>query len=130
MAGAVVMLAGCGSGGSAHPGRGAAAPSDVHASEAALRAAGWRVREVAGMPHTVSGASQTGYLETTSPDGSLIDVQFFANAPLASGEAATAERRLHGFHAIVVGDTIAFSRGTGQHRLSAASIRSLQSALH
>ncbi len=81
------------------------------------------------MPHTVSGASQTGYLETTSPDGSLIDVQFFANASLARGEAAAAGHQLPGFHAVVVGDAVAFSRGTGQHRLPAASTRSLRFVL-
>ncbi len=42
---------------------------DAKASVAALQAAGWKAQEAPGMPDTLSKFKQTGYLETTAPDG-------------------------------------------------------------
>ncbi len=85
--------------------------------------------DVAGMPHTVSGAPQLGYLQTTSPTGAEIDLQLFATHAQASSEAAAAQRTLAGFHATAISDLIAFSRGNGRQLLSAAELRRLRSAL-
>lgn len=117
-----LLAAGCG--GADTPSR-----SQRDTPAAALRSAGWKVREVAGMPHTVSGAPQVGYLETTSPAGGAIDLQLFATAAQARGEAAAAERRLRGFHAAIVGELIAFSRGDGKRPVASADIAALRAAL-
>lgn len=118
----VALLAGCG--GSDEP-----APSPAGRLVAALRTAGWKVREVAGMPHTVSGAPQVAYVQTTSPDGAAIDLQLFETSGSAGEERAAAERKLRGFHAVVVDDLIAFSRGNGKRRLAMRDLTALRVAL-
>lgn len=111
---AVAALAGCG-GGARTTDESAAGPrsasSGVSAWEASLRADGWKVHEVAGMPHTVTGAAQVAYFEARSPRGAMVDVQVFATAAQARAERAAAELKLKGFHASTIAHAIAFSRG-------------------
>ncbi len=122
-----LAVAGCGSSSSAGAG---STPAQVSATEGSLRAAGWQVHQVAGMPHTVSGAPQVGYLQVTSPAGAQLDLQVFAAAAQASTEAAAAQAKLPGFHASPIGDLIAFSRGNGRQSLTVAELSALRSALH
>lgn len=81
------------------------------------------------MAHTVTGAPQTAYLETTSPTLVPVDLQFFATRGQATAEAVTAQRKLKGFHATVIGNAIAFSRGDGRTTVPTATITALRAAL-
>ncbi len=80
------------------------------------------------MPHTVSGFPQIAYLATTSPSGTQIDLQFFATDPQATAEANAAEKRFHGFHAVAIGDLIAFSHANGQRVLPASDLTAIRAA--
>lgn len=86
------------------------------------------MREVAGMPHTVTGAPQVAYFEARSPSAAMIDVQVFATAAQAGAEEAAAERKLPGFHATTITNAIAFSHGTGRSTVPAAALRELRAA--
>ncbi len=99
--------------------------SDIAAS---LRASGWKASAVSGMPHTVTGFPQIAYLATTSPSGTQIDLQFFATGPQATAEAKAAEKRFHGFHAVAIGDLIAFSHAIGQRELPASDLTAIRAA--
>ena len=64
---------------------------DAGRSIATLKAAGWRPKSVAGMPRTLSGVRQVGYLELTAPDGTRIDIQFLEDAAKAVQELKAVE---------------------------------------
>ena len=64
---------------------------DAGRSIATLRAAGWRPKSVAGMPNTLSGVRQVGYLEVTAPDGTRIDIQFLEDTTKAVLERKAVE---------------------------------------
>lgn len=119
-----VAVTGCG--GQQHDGARTLRAADAAAS---LRAGHWHVQAVTGMPHTVSGAPQAAYLQTTSPTGVQIDLQFFTSDPQAQAEAAAAQAKLRGFHATAIGNVIAFSRGSGRQRLTDADLKTLRAAL-
>lgn len=56
------------------------------------------------MPNTLSGAPQLFYLQTVAPDGTQLDLQFFAKARQAAAERVDAKRRLHVSNATTVRD--------------------------
>lgn len=58
---------------------------EVSASTESLRDAGWEAEEGEGV-EVYTEAQQVGYLETTAPDGELIDLQFFGSPEEAQGE--------------------------------------------
>lgn len=129
LAAIVVLLAllgaGCGGGSASKP----HAATRAEAVTASLRSAGWQVRAVAGMPHTITGAPQLSYLQATAPSGTQIDLQLFATAAQARAEAAAAIAKLHGFRATALDDLIAFSRGDGHRRLTTTDLSALRAAL-
>ena len=59
---------------------------DATRSAASLQNAGWKAKSAAGMPNTISGVRQEGYLETTAPDGTRIDIQFLGDGVKAAQE--------------------------------------------
>ena len=79
----LTLMVGCGS---SKPGA-----YDAGRSIATLRAAGWRPKSVAGMPNTLSGVRQVGYLEVTAPDGTRIDIQFLEDTTKAVLERKAVE---------------------------------------
>lgn len=107
----------------------AAGALSASAATSSLRTSHWTVERVTGMPKTLTGARQVGYLQTTAPTGAQIDLQLFASAAQARAEAAAAQAKLPGFHAVVVGNLIAFSRGSGRTQLSARQVDALRHAL-
>ena len=82
---------------------------DAGRSATALGAAGWRAKSVAGMPNTLAGVRQVGYLEMTAPDGTRIDVQFLEGATKAVQEFKAIEAKDHKFVAITAGNALVFS---------------------
>ncbi len=102
---ACAAIAGCGGGADGADG---AKPYTAAPTATALRAAGWRAAPTTGMPKTVSGTRQVAYLETTTPGGHRIDVQFLAGDAQAKQESVAATKRLPGFHGVVIGNALAF----------------------
>lgn len=106
---ACAAIAGCGGGDD-----GAAKSYTAAPTATALRAAGWRAAPTTGMPKTVSGTRQVAYLETTTPAGHRVDVQFLAGDAQATQEGAAATKRLRGFHGVVIGNALAFTPPGGK----------------
>jgi hypothetical protein len=79
------------------------------------------------MPHTRSGAPQLFYLQTVAPDGTNIDLQFFASASEAAKERGDAAMALHISNLTAVGD--AFVRAEGDSHLPLADVRALKKVL-
>lgn len=124
---ALVMstIVGCGSGSdtSADP------SASVAAAIKRLKGAGWKPRSVKGVPRTVTGAPQRFYLQTTAPDGTQIDLQFFATPDQAQAERTAVVTKFKGFRATAVGNAIAFSRATGKRTIPPADLDALRKLL-
>ena len=82
---------------------------DAGRSIATLKAAGWRPKSVAGMPNTLSGVRQVGYLEVTAPDGSRIDIQFLEDATKAVQEQKAVEADDKKFIGSTAGNALVFA---------------------
>ena len=110
-----VTLAACGSA----PHSAANKALSISASIQSLEHAGWKARSVFGMPQTVSGVRQTGYLLVVSPNHSVIDVQFLETASAAATELHVAEAKLHGFHGTNIDNALVFADPDGHIQVSA-----------
>jgi hypothetical protein len=99
------------------------------ASTLSLHHAGWKVHSENGMPHTITGARQIAYLQTTTPGGVEIDLQFFSSHTLAIRESTAADRTLRNFHSDVVDNVVAFSHPNGHQRLNGAIVLALRARL-
>ena len=95
-----LLIAGCGS----------SKPDmyDAGRSATSLGAAGWRAKSVAGMPNTLAGVRQVGYLEMTAPDGTRIDIQFLEDAAKAVQEFKAIEAKDPKFVGITAGNALVF----------------------
>ena len=96
-----MLMVGCGS---SKP-----AVYDAGRSASALGAAGWRAKSVAGMPNTLAGVRQVGYLEMTAPDGTRIDIQFLEDATKAVQEFKAIEAKDPKFVVVTAGNALVFS---------------------
>ena len=85
---------------------------DPGRSVTALGAAGWRARTVAGMPNTLAGVRQVGYLELTAPDGTRIDIKFLEDTAKAIQEFKAIEAKDPKFVGITAGNALVFSADT------------------
>lgn len=121
---AALWVSGCGGDRTSDP-----APASSSAITQRLVSAGWQTRSVTGMPRTLSGAVQRLYLQTTAPDGSQVDLQFFADHDQAESERRAAERKLPGFHATSIANAIAFSRGDGRRTVARSALAALRRLL-
>jgi hypothetical protein len=90
----------------------------ISASISSLEHAGWKARSVIGLPQTVSGVRQVGYLLVVSPDGPVIDVQFLETASAAVNELHSAEAKLRGFHGTTIDNTLVFTDPDGRTPVS------------
>jgi len=95
----------------------------------AMRAAGWRSSAVGGMPHTVSGTPQVAYLQTSTPAGQHIDVQFLEGPAEAASEGTAAEKRVNGFTGVVMGNVLAFVPPNGRPAIPPADRQALRKLL-
>jgi len=120
-----IGVAGCGGTPAPKPDTTYTAP----ATTSAMQAAGWRASAVRGMPHTVTGTEQVAYLQTTTPAGRRIDVQFLKGPSEAAGEGAAAQKRLKGFKAVVIGIALAFTPASGRVAIPAADRAALRRLL-
>jgi hypothetical protein len=120
-----IALLACGSESNTTSDLSASAPSVV----SQLTRPGWKANSVKGMPQTVSGAPQRLYLQTTAPDGTAIDIQFFAGAREADAERKAVVAKFKGFQATTVARAIAFSRGTGKQIVPATDLKALHRIL-
>ena len=102
---------------------------DAKASVAALQAAGWKAAEAPGMPDTLSKFKQTGYLETTAPDGQQIDMQFMEDGAKAGAELAAVLKQSPAFKGTTIGNVMVFSHPMGDAALPAADLESLRKLL-
>ena len=96
-----LLIAGCGS----------SKPDmyDAGRSATSLGAAGWRAKSVAGMPNTLAGVRQVGYLEMTAPNGTRIDIQFLEDATKAVQEFKAIEAKDPKFVVVTAGNALVFS---------------------
>ena len=85
---------------------------DATRSAASLQTAAWKAKPVAGMPNTISGVHQDGYLETTAPDGTRIDVQFLEDGARAAQELKAVIAQDPTFVGATVGNAIVFAADT------------------
>jgi len=99
------------------------------ATMSAMRAAGWRSSAVRGMPHTASGTPQVAYLQTSTPDGQHIDVQFLKGPGEAASEGAAARKQLQGFKGIVIGNALAFVSPNGRRAIATSDRQALSKLL-
>jgi len=118
-----VVVAGCGDTSQQQSGDAYAASATM----SAMRAAGWRASAVRGMPHTVSGTPQVAYLQTSTPAGRHIDVQFLKGPAEAASEGAAAEKQ--GFKGVVIGNTLAFVPPAGHRAIDASDRQALSKLL-
>ena len=81
-------------------------------SAASLQTSGWKAKSVAGMPITISGVRQEGYLETTAPDGTRIDIQFLEDGSRAAKELKAVIDHDATFVGATIGNTLVFAPGT------------------
>ena len=109
-----VTLAACGSA----PHSAANNALSISASIQSLEHAGWKARSVFGMPQTVSGVRQTGYLLVVSPNHAVIDIQFLETGLAATTELHSAEAKLHGFHGTTIANTLVFADPDGHTPVS------------
>gem|GEM_PF-3402551 len=89
--------------------------SDVYnaiPSAASLQTSGWKAESVAGMPNTISGVRQEGYLETTAPDGTRIDIQFLEDGSKAAKELKAVMSQDATFVGATIGNTLVFAANT------------------
>ena len=90
----------------------------ISASVSSLNHAGWKTRSVIGMPQTVSGARQTGYLLLVSPNHTVVDVQFLETASAADTELHSAEAKLRGFQGTTIANALVFADPDGRTPVS------------
>ena len=102
---------------------------DVKATAASLQAAGWMAQEAPGMPDTLSKFKQTGYLETTAPDGQQIDMQFMEDGAKAGAELAAVLKQAPAFKGTTIGNVMVFSHPTGDVTLPASDLDALRKSL-
>ena len=81
-------------------------------SAASLQTSGWKAKSVAGMPNTISGVRQEGYLETTAPDGTRIDIQFLEDGSKAAKELQGVMSQDATFVGATIGNTLVFAANT------------------
>lgn len=82
-------------------------PYEVSASAESLRDAGWEAEEGEGV-EVYTEAQQVGYLETTAPDGELIDLQFFGSPEEAQGELEETKIQEAPFDGTAEGNVLVF----------------------
>ena len=104
-------------------------PYSEQASLDHLVSAGWKATSAHGMPNTVSGLPQVGYLQMTSPDGVRLDAQFMEDAAAAQKEAAAAGAKLPGFRSVVIGNVLVFTPPDGAIPVNDADRTALTSLL-
>ena len=102
---------------------------DAGRSAAALAAAGWRAKPVTGMPNTLSGVRQVGYLELTAPDGTRIDIQFLEDATKAVQELKSVEAKDQKFIGSTAGNALVFSAEM-KHAIAKPDLDRLVRLLH
>ena len=85
---------------------------DATRSAASLQIAAWKAKPVAGMPHTISGVRQEGYLETTAPDGTRIDIQFLEDGAKAAQELKAVMGQDATFVGATIGNSLVFAADT------------------
>jgi hypothetical protein len=85
---------------------------DATRSAASLQIAAWKAKPVAGMPHTISGVRQEGYLETTAPDGTRIDIQFLEDGAKAAQELKAVIGQDATFVGATIGNSLVFAANT------------------
>ena len=85
---------------------------DATRSAASLQTAGWKAKSVAGMPNTISGVRQEGYLETTAPDGTRIDIQFLEDGAKAVQELKAVMGQDATFVGATIGNSLVFAADT------------------
>ena len=102
---------------------------DTGRSAAALGAAGWRAKSVAGMPNTLSGVRQVGYLEVTAPDGTRIDIQFLEDATKAVQELKAVEAKVQKFVGSTAANALVFSADM-KHAIAKPDLNRLVRLLH
>ena len=102
---------------------------DAKATAASLQAAGWKAQEAPGMPNTLSKFKQTGYLETTAPDGQQIDMQFMEDGTKAGAELAAVLKQSPSFRGTTIGSIMVFSHPMGDATLPAADLDALRKLL-
>ena len=115
-----LLVGGCGHSGGSY---------SQQASLDRLVSAGWKAISANGMPNTVSGLPQVGYLQMTSPDGIRLDAQFMEDAPAAQKEAAAAGAKLPGFRSVVIGNVLVFTPPDGAIPVNDADRTALTSLL-
>ena len=81
---------------------------DTAHSASSLRAAGWSAKSASGMPNTISQVRQVGYLETTAPDGTRIDIQFLEDPTKAGQELAAVKGQDATFVGTAIGNSLVF----------------------
>lgn len=85
---------------------------DATRSAASLQTAAWKAKSAAGMPNTISGVRQEGYLETTAPDGTRIDIQFLEDGARASQELKAVMGQDATFVGATIGNSLVFAADT------------------
>lgn len=116
---ATLTLVGCGSDGNDPP-PGHFTPD---ATTTALEDAGWTVKSSKG--GTVKDVIQTGFLELTSPAGTLIDVQFIDSDEAAEQEFEAAVKEISGFQGSVDRNAIIFIAPLGASAVPASDLDEL-----
>ena len=102
---------------------------DAAASARSLTAAGWQARSSPGMPNTLSGLPQAGYLLLASPDGHQLDAQFMQDAAAAQAEADDVTTKDPAFLPVVIANVMVFSHPDGHAQVDEADRASLASLL-
>lgn len=82
---------------------------DATRSASSLQSAGWKAEPVDGMPNTIAGVQQEGYLETTAPDGTRIDVQFLEDGGKATQELNAVMAQYPTFLGVTIGNSLIFA---------------------
>ena len=102
---------------------------DPGRSAAVLGTAGWRAKSVTGMPNTLSGVRQVGYLEMTAPDGTRIDIQFLEDTAKAVQELKAVEAKDQKFIGSTAGNALIFAADM-KHAISKPDLERLVTLLH
>jgi len=103
---AALAAAACGSSGSA--------AFSASASARSLHAAGWAATSSAGMPHTLAGVRQSGYLDVVAPDGAHLSLQFIADAAGAAKELRAIQVRQPNFAGTAVANVLVVPTSAAQ----------------
>lgn len=95
----LALLTACGS-------SGGQSPYDAGRSVPSLNAAGWQARQALGMPRTVAGVHQAGFLDARSPSGREASLQFLDDASSASKELHAIRSHQPSFGGTTVGNVL------------------------